>query len=114
MVLTRLDPTPQEFTAATGWELKPEGACRGEVCVPLPPGVVGTGVVDVVAVADRLGTPIAHDERHGLWALGGPSGGRGLDRARIPELVLDDFGGKAFDVATLRGRKVLLVAWASW
>jgi hypothetical protein len=28
--------------------------------------------------------------------------------------VLPDFDGKPFDVASLRGRKVLLLAWASW
>jgi hypothetical protein len=27
---------------------------------------------------------------------------------------LHDFDGGSFDVSTLRGRKVVLVAWASW
>ena len=32
----------------------------------------------------------------------------------VPDIVLKDFSGEAFDVATLRGKKVLLIAWASW
>jgi hypothetical protein len=32
----------------------------------------------------------------------------------MPELVLRDFDGDAFDLASLRGRKVVLIAWASW
>ena len=28
----RLDELP----GATGWQMKPEGACLGELCVPLP------------------------------------------------------------------------------
>ena len=72
------------------------------------------GPIDVAAVAERIGMPIAHDETHGLWAIGPESGGRVLDSARMPELVLPDFNDQPFDVATLRGRKVLLLAWASW
>jgi len=26
---------PAAFSERTGWELKPEGACKGDVCVPL-------------------------------------------------------------------------------
>jgi hypothetical protein len=57
-----------------------------------------------------MGMPIAHDEKHGVWALGPRATGRVLVSERVPEIVLEDFDGNAFDVATLRGRKVLLVA----
>ncbi len=116
MVLDRLDVTADEFARATGWEIKPEGACRDEVCVALPPlDPDDEGRFDVTVVADRLGLPIAHDEPHGLWALGPQSGDRHvLDSTRMPDLVLHDFDGGAFDVASLRGRKVVLLAWASW
>ena len=36
MLLDRLDADPIAFAEANGWEIKPEGACKGEVCVPLP------------------------------------------------------------------------------
>ena len=116
MVLDRLDVTDEEFQRATGWKLEPQGACQGDVCVPLPPlEVDGEGRFDAAVVADCLGMPIAHDEAHGLWALGPRSGDRRvLEHARMPDLVLSDFDGNPFDLASLRGRKVVLVAWSSW
>ena len=116
MTLARLGLTAAEFEQVTGWEIKPEGACKQEVCVPLPPlDVDAEGRIDITLVAGRLGMPIAHDETHGLWALGPRSGDRRvLDSVRMPDLVLQDFDGDAFDVASRRGRKVVLIAWASW
>jgi len=116
VITDRLDLTDDEFARLTGWEIKPEGACRDEVCVPLPAlSRDDAGRLDVSVVAERLGMPVAHDEAHGLWALGPRSGDRKvLDSVRMPELVLPDFDGGAFDVASLRGKKVVLIAWASW
>jgi hypothetical protein len=116
MVLGRLDLTADEFERATGWEIKPEGACRDEVCIPLPPlAPDANGRIDASVVAELLGMPIAHDAQHDLWALGPRSGDRRvLDNAQMPALVLSDFDGSPFDLGSLRGRKVVLVAWASW
>jgi hypothetical protein len=116
MAVDRLQLTPDEFEQETGWAIKPEGACQDDVCVPLPPlERDADDRIDAAVVAERLGMPIAHDEAHGLWALGPRSGDRKvLDSVRMPALVLADFDGGAFDVASLRGRKVVLIAWASW
>ena len=115
MLLDRLDLTPSELHQHTGWEIKPEGACQDDVCVPLP-GVEARpdGTIDGRAFAARMGMPLASDEKHHLWALGPRAGGRVLRTATAPPIVLDDFDGNPFDVASLRARKVLLVAWASW
>jgi peroxiredoxin len=32
----------------------------------------------------------------------------------MPDLALADFDGNTYDLASARGRKVVLVAWASW
>ncbi len=117
MILDRLELTSAELADGTGWELKPEGLCRDERCVPFPdPDGERTapGVVDVRAVAERLRMPLVADDRHGLWALGPEASGRVLDSAQLPPIVLPDADGVPFDVASLRGSKVVIAAWASW
>ena len=116
MILTTLDGvTPAQFAAGTGWAPKPEGLCRGEVCVPAPGSLRADGSVDVVLAADRLGMPIVHDEQHGIHALGpATTSGRALATAVAadPELMTRD--GNPFRLSALHGRKVLLVAWSSY
>jgi len=114
VIVDRLDITPGELERQTGWELKPEGLCKGDRCVPLPDGPGADGVVDVTVVAERLGMPLVHDGRHELWALGPEAGDRVLASAQLPSIVLADVDGRPFDLASLRGEKVLIAAWASW
>jgi hypothetical protein len=106
--------TAEQLYQRTGWELKPDGACKDDRCVPLGDLAVRGGKVDVAEFASRLSLPLAHDDKHGLWALGPGCGGRVLDSAQFPDVVLPDFHGNSFDFGTLRGRKVVLVAWASY
>lgn len=102
------------FESGTGWTLRPEGACHGAICVPLGDAVDGDRI-DLEAAAARLGTPLVHDEEHGLWALGPwTGGGRALPSARAPELTLPDLDGSEFSLSSLRGQKVLLLAWAPY
>lgn len=109
MILDRLDIDAETFHAGTGWEIKPEGACKGEVCVPLADGF------DLATTAERLGMALVHDHEHGVWALGPESiSGHALVTAEAPELVLDDLDGNEFRLSSLRGQKVVLVAWAPY
>lgn len=111
MLLSSLDATPEQFHAGTGWEIKPEGACKGDVCVALDPDAG----FDLAAVAERLGMAIVHDVEADLWAIGPESlGERALATAVAPELVLDDLDGRAFRLSSLRGQKVVLVSWAPY
>ena len=101
------------FEAATGWQFKPEGACKGEVCIPLrsAPGAK----IDARAMADALGLPVAEDKTHGLLAIGPESiGNRALTSARAPEVRLPDLSGRGFSLSSLRGQKVLVYAWAPY
>jgi len=112
MILDTLEIDPKELARRTGWEIKPQGACKGERCVPLP--ATGEQRVDARLLADRLGMPLVRDEPSGLWCLGPEAGGRALTDAHAPDLVLPDIHDRAFHLRSLRGSKVLLVAWASW
>lgn len=112
MILEKLIVDPAELEHRTGWVIKPEGACKEDRCVPLPP-MPAEGIA-VQALAERLGMPLLHDEKHDLWCLGPETGGRVLSSAVAPEIVLPDLAGNLFDLRSLRGQKVLLVAWASW
>ena len=106
-----------EFTARTGWSIKPQGACKGDVCVPLPDNARGDGHrIDARVLAERLGMPIVAHDGGGLWALGPESAvtGRALTTAVAPELTLPDANGQQFMLSSLRGQKVVMVAWASW
>ena len=117
MILTELHVDPSTFEAGTGWNITPDGACKSEVCVPIPNNARSPqGRLDVSVIADRLGMPLVHDEEYGVWALGPETAmtGRALTTARAPELELPDFDGNPFRLSSLLGQKVLLVAWASW
>lgn len=114
MIVDELSVAADDLAARTGWEAKPEGLCKGDVCVPLPDGTQRDGRFSVEMLADRLRMPLVRDEEHHLWALGPESGGRALTTAVVPEITLPDRNGVPFSLSSLRGQKVLLVAWASW
>ena len=108
MIIDRLDEPPADLEQRTGWTVKPEGACRDDVCVPLP------SPFDAVELARRLGMALVADEAHGIWALGPESGGHALAGPELPDIVLPDRNGRDFALRSLRGTKVIMIAWASW
>jgi hypothetical protein len=113
MIIESLTVSRAEFEEGTGWQLKPEGACKGDVCIPL--GAAPGDTVDVAAVAGQMGLPLVEDVEFGVWALGPESiGGRALTTAEAPELRLPDLDGNEFRLSSLRGQKVLVYAWAPY
>jgi hypothetical protein len=114
-----LFPTPlvttEEFAERSGWHLRPEGLCRDDVCVPVTSSLLRHGKLDLPRVAEALGMPLVHDDQGAAWALGPAAGKPVLSAdARAPDLVLPDVYGRPFALGSLRKRKVLLLAWASW
>lgn len=119
----RLHVDADALAASTGWELRPEGFCRGDVCVPAhadsrpshPPVVSGTGV-DLLAFADLVRAPIAVDSDTAIVVLGEPAASRAatLRTLEVPDVALPTTGGEDVSVRDLDGKRRMLLAWASW
>ena len=104
----------------TGWTLKPEGLCKGEICVPVPPAraaeFVDAGTINVATLWRHLGLPLAHDASGDTWVLGTGATDRAaqLESLAAPDFSLPDLAGHTHSLAAHRGKKVLMVSWASW
>ena len=110
----------ERIEAATGWTLKPEGLCRGPVCVPVPAGrrerFVRPGQADVAAFWRHLDKPVAASDEGDVWVLGAAAEDRAAALASLeaPDFALTDLAGREHRLSDQRGRKVLLATWASW
>jgi hypothetical protein len=106
------------LAAATGWTLKPEGLCREAACVPVRDrsALVGPAGIDLAAFAAALGRPLALDAAERTAALGTPATDRSSALASLeaPDFSLPDLTGQQHSLAEQRGKKVLLIAYASW
>lgn len=106
--------------AATGWSLKPEGFCRDEICIPTPRGREAEFLrgeeVNVAAFWRQMGAPVLHDAAGSVWMLGEPAAARAaaLESLQAPDFALPDLDGRMHALSEQRGKKVLLVTWASW
>ena len=100
----------------TGWTLKPEGMCRGDICVPLREGMRRGDRILLPAFWRALGNPVVHDAREEVWVLGAGADERNAQLAGVtaPDFTLPDLAGTPHTLSALRGKKVLLCTWASW
>jgi hypothetical protein len=110
MIIDRLDIDAEQFEQGTGWQIKPEGACKAEVCVPL-----AGGRFDLAAATESLGMAVVAEPGLSRWAVGPESlGNRALASADASDFALPDLAGKTFRISSLRNQKVLVVAWAPY
>ena len=109
-----------DLDRATGWLLTDEGFCRDEACVPAPhdrePALVRGDQVDVAGLWRYLGHPVARDARGEAWVLGTGAQERAdaLRSLQAPDFALPDLDGRIHTLSEHRGKRVLLVTWASW
>jgi peroxiredoxin len=106
-----------DLAAATGWILKSEGLCRGEVCVPLIGRTIEAAAdqIDLVQWAAALGYAVATDEQYAVVAVAPVDAAAPLQvGSQAPDVELPDVDGNSHSLSELAGRKRVLVTWASW
>jgi peroxiredoxin len=117
--------TAKDLERINGLALKPPGVlCLGEVCINL--GQKGAGAllrkqagqdwINATGLAARIGQPFAADAESKIWSFGAIPETRTsfLKSAVAPNFELPDRKGKIIRLSDYRGKKVLLITWASW
>jgi len=112
--------TTKNLKEATGWELKPQGLCKDEVCVPLGAKIQKQfkdgDLVHASGLWTHLERPVLHDSSSLTWMMGeaAEERGRQLESLQAPDFSLPDLNGKHHRLSDFRGKKVFLTTWASW
>lgn len=113
-----------ELVEATGFDLKPYGACLGDLCVPLfgedKDSLLRSRAdgewLNMSGLASKLGQPYVTDAEASIWSFGSiPDVRRStLESGFAPDFEIEDRHGEIVRLSDFRGKKVLLITWASW
>ena len=110
----------EDLPGVNGFELKPEGACREGLCIPINEDLLiaqdGREWFDLAAFADLVGQPYVADRPAGVWSFGEIPARRDsmMVNAMAPEFEVTDRQGRRIGTADLKGKKALIVTWSSW
>ena len=115
---SRVRIAPADLERGFGWTLKPQGLCKDELCITLRErrGLLDEGGIDLAVFAQTTGLPLAMDAGEGVAVLGESAAARGSRLASLeaPDFTLPDLAGQLHSLSQHRGKKVLLIAYASW
>ena len=116
--------TTSDLTRATRFVIKPQGVCRDELCFPLPKNrraefVAKKGSTtwfNLSEFARLIKQPFVTDQKNGVWYFGARAAEQNgyLTSLEAPNFTLPDLNGKLHSLADFRGKKILLITWASW
>ena len=109
---------PVALKDGLGWEIHDGLLCNDSMCIPVADerALVRDGGVDLEALAGALDRPLALDVTEGAAFLGTSARERSqaLAAQQAPDFSLPDLDGRLHTLREHRGKKILLVAWASW
>ena len=96
------------------FEVKPQGACRGDMCIPVPKELKSGPWFNLSGFARRLHQAAVNEGP--VWSFGEIPVVRGdYYRSRVaPDFAVPDRKGRVVHLSDFKGKKVLVVTWASW
>lgn len=116
--------TTKGLARATRFVIKPQGVCRDQLCFPLPKARKAEFIAkkgsttwfNLSEFARLIKQPFATDTKNGIWYFGPRSEEQSgyLTSLTAPDFTLPDLNGKLHSLSDFRGKRVLLVTWASW
>lgn len=96
------------------FEVKPQGACRADVCIPLSKALKNGDWFNLTGFARKIGETVVADQN--VYSFGEiPVLRGGFYNSRIaPDFAVPDRKGKVVHLSDFRGKKALVITWASW
>ncbi len=93
-----------------------KGACRNDLCIPISKDLTHGEFFNLTGFAQKLGQAVVADPDTRVWSFGEIPVLRGaFVSSRIaPDFAVPDRKGKIVHLSDFRGKKVLVVTWASW
>jgi hypothetical protein len=97
------------------FEVKPQGACREDLCIPLSKDLLKGEYFNLSGFARKTGEVVLKADTD-VYSFGEIPLLRGaFYTSRIaPNFAVPDRNGKVVHLTDFRGKKVLVVTWASW
>lgn len=113
---------PEDVTRISGFALRRNQLCLEHTCVQAGPNSdvrisrSGQTWISMTEVARQLKQAVAVDAERSVWSFGEVPATRVgfLDSAMAPDFSLPNRQGQPVRLSDFRGKKVLLVTWASW
>jgi len=96
------------------FEVKPQGACRADVCIPLSKTLKNGDWFNLTGFAHKIGETVVAEQN--VYSFGEiPVLRGGFYNSRIaPDFAVPDRKGKIVHLSDFRGKKTLVITWASW
>ena len=96
------------------FEVKPQGACRADVYIPLSKTLKNGDWFNLTGFAHKIGEMVVADQN--VYSFGEIPVLRGsFYNSRIaPDFAVPDRQGKIVHLSDFRGKKALVITWASW
>jgi hypothetical protein len=112
--------SPEDLSRINGFELKPEGACYEDLCIPLNQNLFvtesGKQWFNLAAFAELLEQPYVVDHEAKVWSFSEIPAKRQnmMVNGMAPDFEVIDREGKVIRMADFKGKKALIVTWSSW